>query len=124
MSSSLRDDERSMPVQTLDDVRPRMAKAVQRGPTIGAVVKDALSQHYGSLKAAAITMHKDQSQLTRELEGNKLAGLEQCDGEAKACIAKALYEQFGNDDPKAQIRRALRAAKQALTEVEEWMARG
>lgn len=128
MSSSLRDDERSDPVGMPETFRPTPAKAGLRsdrvGPAFADVVKSAVLTHYGSVKAAAISLNVDPSLMQREFEAGKFARLEQADDATKASVAKALYEQFGQDDPKAQIRRALRDAKQALTDVEEWMARG
>lgn len=116
----------SPPVPSLDVGRPRMAKAVQRGPSPrllwSAVLKDALDRHYGSLKAAAYAMGEyDPSQLTRDLDTGKFRSerLELCDEPAQAAIARALYQAFGEFDPAARRRQALRNVRRALDELEE-----
>lgn len=116
-------------VQTLDPHRPRTAPAVQRRPSDGlewsAVIKDALTRHYGSLKAAAIAMNDyDQSQLTRDLDTGKFKQerLECCDDAAKAFISAALYEAFGNADPKARVLRLIREGRRILDELSEAIA--
>jgi hypothetical protein len=115
----------SPPVPSMDVGRPRMAHAVQRGPSDrlvwSAVLKDALDRHYGSLKAAAYAMGQyDPSQLTRDLETGKFKQerLELCDDAAKAAIASALYAAFGDADPKAQRRRLWRNLHRAIEELE------
>jgi hypothetical protein len=119
----------SSPVPSVDDIRPRMAKAVHRGPSArlawSAVVKDALLRHYGSLKCAAITMGDyDPSQLTRDLDTGKFKfeRLELCDDEAKAFIAAAIYEAFGDADPKSRIQRLIREGRRILDELAEAVA--
>ena len=117
-------------VLSLDDVRPRMAKAVLPGPSEGglvwsAVLKDAFIRHYGSLKAAAISMGDyDQSQLSRDLDTGKFKQerLEFCDAAAKAFIAAALYEAFANTDPKARVQRLIRQVRRDLDELAEAVA--
>ena len=87
------------------------------------VVKDALIEHYGSLKAAAISMHMDQGQLTRELQTGdfKLKKLEG-DEDAKATIAAALHAAFSQSDPRATARRELREIRHRIDRVEELIA--
>lgn len=111
-------------VPSLDDVRPRMAKAVYRGPSDGlvwsAVMKDALVRHYGSLKAAAISMgNYDASQLIRDLDTGKFKQerIELCDDAAKAFIAAALFEAFARTDPKARVLRLIRESRRILDEL-------
>lgn len=114
-----------MPVQTLDDVRTRQLK-VSPSPSIAwtTVVKDAMVRHYGSMKAAAISLRMDESQLIRELRTGdfKLEKLERADDDARACIAAALHETYGEADPKAQARRLIREARQRLDELAEVVA--
>jgi hypothetical protein len=118
-----------MPLKSIDDVELHPAKAALRGQSrsiaLTSVVKDALQRHYGSLKAAAISMGQmDQGQLTRELETGKFRfeRLELCDDEAKAFIAAALYEVFGQlDDPKVRARRLMREMRQRLDEFEQYL---
>lgn len=85
-----------------------------------AVVKDALIRHYGSLKAAAITMRIDQGQLTRDLQNGDFK-LKKLDGddEAKAFVATALHEAFGSADPKARVMRLIRDGRRILDELAE-----
>lgn len=127
MSHSLRQAASSTLLNSLDDVRPQMAKAdVDRQSlsiATGAVVKDALTRHYGSLKAAAISLRMDQGQLTRELQSGdfKVKRLDE-DGEAKAFVSEALHEAFGQTDPKAKALRLIREARQRLDELSEAIA--
>lgn len=119
--------DRSTKRNSIDDVRPTMAKASlsdQSGSiALTAVVKDALIRHYGSLKAAAITLQMDQGQLTRELQSGdfKLKKLDQ-DDEAKCFVACALYEAFGSTDPKSQARQLIRDARTRLDALAELIA--
>ena len=116
-----------MEVHSLDGVRTKSAKASLPSPSLSiascAVVKDALQRHYGSLKAAAITLHYDPSQLTRDLDQGqfKIQRLDR-DEEARAFVVTALHEAFGDADPKAQMRRALREARSRIDEVMEHIA--
>lgn len=126
MDSTVATARQSDPVRSLDQIRPRMAKAVHRGPSTGsawsAVVKDALLRHYGSLKAAAIEMgDMDASQLTRDLDTGKFRSerLEMCDAAAKAFIAAALFEAFGAGSPQARIQRLIREGRRILDELAE-----
>jgi hypothetical protein len=91
-----------------------------------AVVKDALLRHYGSLKAAAITMGEmDQGQLTRELDSGKLnlARLELLDDAGKAEVAKRLHEAFmaALESPQAHAQRVIREARQKLDELADYV---
>lgn len=113
-----------MPVNSLDGVRTKPAKAELRSPSssipVADVVKEALQRHYGTLKAAAISLRMDEGQLSRELKTGdfKLAKLDR-DDEAKAAIGEALREAYGTTDPKTQARRLIREARARLDELAE-----
>lgn len=115
-----------MALNTVDRDRPAPAPsgAPRQASSIAltAVVKDALIRHYGSLKAAAISLGYDQGQLTRDLQSGdfKLRRLE-VDESAKAFVACALAESY-TVDPKAVQRRLLREARQKLDDLAELIA--
>ncbi len=118
-----------MVVKRLDDVEPPPASHVSGSSVqsirVSAVVKDALLRHYGSFKAAAITMgDMDQGQLARDLDSGKFKfeRLELCDDAAKAFIATALYEAFADANPKARMLRLIRNARRAIDELAEAVA--
>lgn len=140
MNRSLPNDDRSVPVRSLDQIRPRPARVATTsdrvglgqdrvGPSLGDIVWRAIEQHYGSVKAAAIALTpKDQrdrgewldaSLMRREILDNKFARFDaQADDEAKSAVAGALREAFPPNDPDAQLRRAVRRVRQALEAVE------
>ena len=72
------------------------------------------------MKGAAITLSYDPSQLTRDLERGdfKLQRLDR-DEDARADVAIALHDAFGNPDPKAKVQRLIRAAHRSLEELAE-----
>ena len=117
-----------MPVSSLDCVQTKQAKATldSQPPSVQvtAVVKDALLRHYGSLKSAAISLRVDEGQMSRELRTGrfKLEKLDRADADAKAFIANALHEAYGDTDPKAQARRLIREARQRLDELADVVA--
>src|SRR5262245_19921471 len=102
MPATLEKSHPSKPVQSLDSVRPRMAK-VDSGP-----IRRALIKACGSMKAAAISMRIDQSQLNRELESehfnllrvNALSALER-----SAFYAQMHEESAPLDTPKLHMMR-------------------
>lgn len=112
-----------MELNSVDRVRPREAAAAANGQrrsiALTAVVKDALIRHYGSLKAAAISLEMDQGQLTRELQTGDFKLLRRLEGndDVKMLIARAMYEAFGDDDPKARRRQLIREVRQRLDEL-------
>ena len=111
-------------VHSLDTVRTKSAKADLKSPSLSiascAVIKEALVRHYGSLKAAAITLTYDASQLTRDLDRGdfKLQRLDR-DEEARAFVITALHEAFGNGDPKARVQRLIRDIRAKTDELAE-----
>lgn len=130
MSPTVKASAQSGLVETHDFPRPRPAKADLRqsdattvsdriGLTFGDVVKTAVVKHFGSVKAAAISLgNVDPSLMMREFDAGKLARLEE-DVTAKACVARALHEEFAGDDPKQRVRRILRDARAKLDELED-----
>lgn len=125
MCPSIPQTSRAAQVNSLDDVRPVPAKAglTRQAVSIAltAVVKDALQRHYGSLKAAAISLGIDPGQLTRELTSGafKFERLERADAEAQAFVVRCLHEAFADADPKAQARRLIREGRRVLDELAE-----
>lgn len=111
-------------VNSLDSVRPSPAKAGLRRQASSialiALVREALIRHYGSLKAAAISLSMDPGQLTRELQTGdfKFEKLERADDEAKAFLAQAMQEVYVFD-PRSQALRMLREARRAIDEAME-----
>ena len=125
MGSSLAADRRSMESNSLDTVEPRMAKASLDGQSrsigLTEVVKDALIRHYGSLKAAALSMQMDQGQLTRELQSGdfKMRRLES-DAHLATELGKELVERFGPlSTPKARGKQKLREMRAAIEELDQ-----
>lgn len=122
-----------MEVQRSDADRPRVDRAgppattdgyagLPRSNALTMIVKDALLRHFGSFKAAAYAMGEmDQAQLTRDLDSGKFKfeRLELCDLAAKAAVCRALAEAFGNTDPKARRRLAMRNLRRAVDELDE-----
>jgi hypothetical protein len=101
-----------------------VASSDRIGPRLGAVVKDALLRHYGSVKAAAISLGVDPSLLMRELDTGKfkVERLEMCDDDAKAFVSRALYEAFGHGNPQARVQRLIRESRRILDELAEAVA--
>ena len=126
MPRSLQTPLPPMALNTVDRDRPAPASSAApcqpSSIALTAVVKDALIRHYGSLKAAAITLGYDQGQLTRDLQSGdfKLRRLE-VDQEAKAVVARAMAAAY-TVDPQAEKRRLLREAQHKLVELAELIA--
>jgi hypothetical protein len=124
----------------MDVGRPRMAKAVERKRVQESAVhrspsktdrawsratKDALIRHFGSLKAAAISMgNYDASQLSRDLDGGKFRAerLDLLTAEDHASISTAVADALANRDPKARVRRLIREGRRILDELAEAVA--
>lgn len=130
MTRNMAESRPSDPVRSLETVRPEPAKAglrpsdaVRSADRIGPVVKAAVVKHYGSVKAAAITLGADPSLLMRELEAGKFSRLEATDADCKRDIAKALFDAFGQDDPIAHASRLIRDGRRVLDELSELLLR-
>ena len=125
-----------MEVKRSNDVEPHVNSVESRSTTGGyggqapsiamsLIVKDALLRHYGEFKIAAAAMgDMDPGQLTRDLDSGKFKfeRLELCDLQARASVCRALYEAFGNADPKARRDRLIRNVRRALDELAEDVA--
>ena len=114
-----------MAVKRLDAPGLSVPSSQARSIAMSMVVKDALLRHYGSFKAAAISMGEmDQGQLTRDLDSGKFKfeRLELCDPDAKAFVCRALAEAFSASDPKARIIRLIRESRRLLDELAEAVA--
>jgi len=112
----------------MDHVRTKQAKAELPSPSssiaVGAVLKDAFIRHYGSLKATAITLEMDNSQLTRDLDHGSfnLKRLDKCDADAKAFIMAALHDEYASTDPKIRIQRRINDLRRAIDALAEELA--
>jgi hypothetical protein len=127
MARSVAPAESSMRSNSLDTVRTTPLKASLDGqsssvPT-STIVKDALMRHYGSLKAAALSMtpRMDEGQLSRELKSGdfKLEKLDRLDGSGRAFVAEAMHKACGDVDPKAVARQLIRELRQRLDALAE-----
>jgi predicted metallopeptidase len=85
------------------------------------VVKDAVIRHYGSVKAAAISLGVDPSLMMREFEAGKFGRLEAADDAVKAAVAKRLHEAYSPAGESAQDR-ARRVIPQLIAELLETCA--
>lgn len=126
MPTTLSSAAKSTPVQSLDRVSPKMAKADLDSPTqsilLTEAVRDALVRHFGSLKAAAIEMDIDQSQLTRELESGKLnvARLARCGDVFLAKFAALLADQTAAlVSPRARGHQLLNEIETKIAEIRQ-----
>lgn len=137
MSRTLPNPDRSDPVRSLDEIRPKVLKAgLPRsdsgptvGPTIGDTVKAVLIDYFGTVQGAAYALGEgagrprlDPSLMMREFDAGKLARLE-VNAVAKALVFEALYKTSVVETPKA---RALRLAREAHDRIDalEHIVRG
>jgi len=109
-----------------DVTRPGASTPVLSGPSAGRAwsraVKDALIRHFGTLKAAAITMGNiDASQLSRDLDTGKFKSerLDLLTPEDNAVISTAVDDALADRDPKARVRRLIREGRRILDELAE-----
>ena len=89
------------------------------GLSFGAVVKLGL-QRAGPLKAAAIDVDMDQTQMGRELDRGdlRLKRLDRLTPDQKAAVAEALQDAFGHSaDPRARQRSLIRRIRADLDEL-------
>lgn len=135
MSSTVGSARQSDLVGSLDTVRPSAARAglhpthrsdlVRSSDGLGLedVIQAALLKHYGSVKAAAISLNNvDPSLMQRELEAGKIARVNEADAAAKAAIAAAIYRVFGRlEDPKACARRSIRDIEERLGTLKQFV---
>lgn len=117
--------EPSDPVRQLDHIRTKPVKAGLRSDSLGPDVMEiawaALVNYYGTVKAAAITLECDASQLRREVLDGKLARVKK-DPDAMTAIASAVMNEFGAlRDPKAHARKIIRDIRQRCDELDQVM---
>jgi len=133
MSASVQQDKRSLPVRTLDSIRPTPAKAVLPsdpiGLTVADVIVDALLAHYGGVKQMAYALGEgagqpvlDPSLMMREFKDAKLGRLRGCDELANAAITVAMDRAFGKlTTPEARARQMVREIRQRLDELSQYL---
>lgn len=133
MSTSIAERQPSDPVRTLDNVRPQMARAGlhRTGESevvgssdddgIGAIAQQTVVKHYGSVKAAGLSLRCDPSQMMRDLAAGKLGVLDR-DPAVRAVVVEALNATHGRlRDPKAQARLMIKAMRQQLDALEQYL---
>lgn len=134
MSTTVATARQSDLVGSLDNLRPTPAKAglhrTSQSDALGSsddlglegVIQRALLAHYGSVKAAAISLNVDPSLMQRELEAGKISRLNIADPEAKAAIADAIYKAFGRlEDPKARAMRRMKELVDCAKDIEAYL---
>lgn len=115
----------SVPVRSLDDLRPEMAKAslpVQPGPTaLGALVTEAI-ERTGPKKEAAADMDLDQSQMNRQVAAGQLTlgRIERLKPATKVELGRLLVETYAPlVTPKARIQQKAREQRALAEELEQ-----
>jgi hypothetical protein len=101
---------------------PPVLSSPSAGRAWSAAMKDALIRHFGTLKAAAITMGNiDASQLSRDLDTGKFKSerLDLLTPEDHAVISTAVADALADRDPKARVRRLIREGRRILDELAE-----
>lgn len=132
MGNTMRSAVSSGPVRDLDRIRPDGAAAKVDSPTrsdgsptrsdarFTKAVADAIVAHYGSVKAAAISLGGvDESLMMREFKKGNFRLLERADAVALGFIAGKVRREFPESDPKAEARRLIRDARVRLDELAE-----
>lgn len=123
MAQTMTNARVSDPVRSLDNIRPTAVKAGlasdRVGPAFGAAFLDAVIRHYGSVKAAAISLQVDPSLMVREFKKGKVGRFEHADADAKAYVAAALHEAYGAYDPKVRRQRLIRDLRSIADELSE-----
>lgn len=120
MRHSFNEAEPSDPVRMPDSYRP---SSDQIGLGFAAVVKTAVLAHYGSVKAAAISLgNVDPSLMQREFNDAKFGRIdEHADAAAKANIARALFEAYGRVlvTPYDHVRDVARQVRALADEIDQ-----
>src|SRR6185369_12438766 len=123
MASTMTKPIASKEVQSLDGIRPVMAKAVQPSPTAGSdAVRRALVKACGSMKAAAISMGIDQSQLNRELDSERfnLVRVNALDLSERAKFYQQMHQEHEPlDTPQVRAMRLLAEVRRLFDELEQ-----
>lgn len=126
-------DTQSLPVRSLDSIRPTPAKAVLPSDHIGLTVVDvtidALLAHYGGVKQMAYALGEgagqlplDPSLMMREFKDGKLGRLRHCDETALASVTVAMDRAFGKlTTPEARARQMVREIRQRLDELAQYL---
>lgn len=122
MPNSMGQPDQSGLVRSLDTLRPTMAKAVRSSDrAFNQVVTTAVIAHYGSVKAASISLNVDASLMMREFQAGKFDRLNQADDETKAAVADALKRAWPMGDPKAVARRELESIENAVRTIRQFV---
>lgn len=134
MANTMAQQQESLPVRSLDNVRPEMAKAglvrtvesdgVGSSDPIGRVGYDAVIAHYGSVKEAAYALGKvDPSLMRRELlEQGRFARLDIATDAAmvKAKVAEAMSRAYTPlSTPQSRLRQKARDLREIANEIEQ-----
>ena len=104
---------------------PLQSMQVQAGPLAWSeVLKDGLIEACGSLKAAALTMEIDPSQLSRDLPAGtfQIKRLEKLDATQRAIVVRTLCAAFLElMDPKAYALSLIDSAEKDLKELRQYI---
>lgn len=123
MNRSMSQRDESDPLRSLENIGPGQAKARLASDHIGlsviAVTVEGILAHYGSVKAAAISLgNVDPSLMMREFKVGNLRLLERADEVAKAAIFAYAHEAFGPlTSPSARARHLLREVDRITNEL-------
>ena len=128
MPSTVPSARRSMPLNTLETIRPTPIKAAQARSSepsevesrTGARVREALRRTCGSVKAASIDMRIDLGQLSNELKSGKFKfeRLDLLSDEQQAKFFKCLHEECEPlTSPLGRLRELRRQQESIINEV-------
>ena len=123
MSNSMSQRDSSDPVRSLEEIRPKQAKAGLTSDHIGlsviAVTIEGILAHFGSVKATAISLDNvDPSLMMREFKAGNFRLLERADDVAKASIFAYAHDAFGPlTSPSARARHLLREVDRITKEL-------
>ena len=113
---------RSQEVHDLDQVRPRMAKAVTPSHSALRRVIALALERVGPLKAAAEDMGIDRAQMYRQLQNGHLtiARLEALGPDFGAELGRMLLDAFGPlSTPQSRARQDIREIRRLLDELDQ-----